>query len=103
MSFWTDRSNRNIFFALYAERHAAYLVRKGFFSQEEIEENKAVIGKALMQACLMFNDYVVADEDGNTIEAQKILAKYLATANPSSRQHLRPRRLHLKNFSIPKR
>lgn len=72
------------FFALYAERHAAYLVRKGFFSQEEIEENKAVIGKALMQACLMFNDYVVADEDGNTIEAQKILAKYLATANPSS-------------------
>ncbi|WP_418433026.1 hypothetical protein [Bilophila wadsworthia] len=84
MSFWTDRSNRNIFFALYAERHAAYLVRKGFFSQEEIEENKAVIGKALMQACLMFNDYVVADEDGNTIEAQKILAKYLATANPSS-------------------
>lgn len=72
------------FFALYAERHAVYLVRKGFFSQEEIEENKAVIGKALMQACLMFNDYVVADEDGNSIEAQKILAEYLAAANPSS-------------------
>lgn len=29
----------------------------------------------------MFNDYVVADEDGNSIEAQKILAEYLATAN----------------------
>ena len=69
------------FFALYAERHAAYLVKKGFFSKEEVEENKAVIGKALMQACLMFNDYVVADEDGNTIEAQNILADYLATAN----------------------
>lgn len=25
------------FFALYAERHAAYLVKKGFFSKEEIE------------------------------------------------------------------
>ena len=70
------------FFALYAERHAAYLVKKGFFSKEEIEENKAVIGKALMQACLTFNDYVVADEDGNTIEAQKILADYLATGSP---------------------
>lgn len=34
-----------------------------------------------MQASLMFNDYVVADEDGNTIEMQKILAEYLATAN----------------------
>ena len=57
-----------------------------------------------MQACLMFNDYVVADEDGNTIEAQKILAVYLATAiRLLSRQHLRHRRLHLKNFSIPKR
>lgn len=69
------------FFALYTERHAAFLINKGFFSKEEIEESKAVIGKALMQACLMFNDYVVADEDGNTIEAQKILAEYLATAN----------------------
>lgn len=56
------------FFVLYAERHAAYLVRKGFFSKEEVEENKAVIGKALMQACLMFNNYVVVDEDGNTLE-----------------------------------
>jgi integrase len=70
------------FFALYTERHAAFLVNRGFFSKEEIEENKAVIGKALMQACLMFNDYVVADEDGKTVEAQKILADYLATANP---------------------
>lgn len=69
------------FFALYTERHAAFLINKGIFSKEEIEENKAVIGKALMQASLMFNDYVVADEDGNTIEAQKILADYLATAN----------------------
>jgi integrase len=68
------------FFALYTERHAAFLMNHGFFSKEEIEENKAVIGKALMQACLMFNDYVVADEDGNTIEAQKILADYVATA-----------------------
>lgn len=69
------------FFALYTERHTAFLINKGFFSKEEIEENKAVIGKALMQASLMFNDYVVTDEDGNTIEAQKILADYLATAN----------------------
>lgn len=68
------------FFALYAERHAAFLINKGFFSKEEIEESKAVIGKAPMQSCLMFNDYVVADEDGNTIEAQKILAEYLTTA-----------------------
>ena len=79
------------FFSLYAERHAAFLTNKGFFSKEEIEENKAVIGKALMQACLMFNDYVVADEDGNTIEAQKILSDYLATANlPSAPAMVQP-------------
>lgn len=35
------------FFASYTERHAAYLVRKGFFSQERIEWRiKAVISKA---------------------------------------------------------
>ena len=71
------------FFALYAERHAAFLRDRGYFSQEEIEENKAIIGKAFMQACLMFNDYVAADEEGNATKAQKILSEYINTAAPT--------------------
>jgi hypothetical protein len=31
---------------LYAERHTAFLINNGFFSKEEIEESKAVTGRA---------------------------------------------------------
>lgn len=70
------------FFSLYTERHSPFLINEGYFSQEELNSNKAIIGKALMQLCLMFNEYVVADEAGNAVEAQKILSDYIATAVP---------------------
>ena len=69
------------FFALYTERHADYLVREGFFTQEEIEEGKAPIGKAMMQTALLFNEYRIADEEGDAVAAQKILTDYVGTVD----------------------
>lgn len=74
------------FFAMYAERRSAYLVKNGYFTATEIEENKAMVGKALMQAGMLFNDYVVKDESGNVLAAQKLIADYVAAAGSQAAQ-----------------
>ncbi len=69
------------FFAMFAERHGELLVNRNYFTQEELDQNKAAIGKALMQVSMLFNDYMVEDETGNILGAQKILTDFLSTVS----------------------
>ena len=66
-----------------AENMAAFLAENEYFSAEEIENNKALIGKCLAQMEIDLSNFVVADEQGEYTASLK-LQRLLDETAPTS-------------------
>ena len=59
-------------FALLADRNRSFLTDGGYFTTEEFEENKALIGKGLLQMEQELNKQAKADEEGDFMASVKL-------------------------------
>lgn len=68
---------RENFFHAFAHARKDTLTSKGIFTEEEFAANKGVIGKYLLQSMALHHEYVMLDESGDLLRAEKLLNDHL--------------------------
>lgn len=72
------------FFVAFADSKKAILTQQGLFTEEEFLVNKAVIGKQSLLSTILYYEYMMKDESGDLLGAQRLLQDFMSTLGPAS-------------------